>query len=65
MAQNLYKEITITPKRKPKPPVAQKAYRGFSTVNEENSSFQMYDLNLIKQDLIKLTQYQLKALTTI
>ena len=54
MAQNLYKEITITPKRKPKPPVAQKAYRGFSTVNEENSSFQMYDLNLIKQDLINI-----------
>ena len=30
----------------------QKAYRGFSTVNVENNSFQMYDLNLIKQDLI-------------
>ena len=52
MAQNLYKEITLKPNRRPKPPVAQKAYRGFSTVNVESNSFQMYDLNLIKQDLI-------------
>ena len=52
MAQNLYKEITIKPNRRPKPPGAQKAYRGFRTVNVESNSFQMYDLNLIKQDLI-------------
>ena len=51
MAQNLYKEISITPKRRPEPPVKQKAYRGFSTVNPENNSFQQYDLSLIKQDL--------------
>tara|TARA_B100000925_G_C21755709_1_gene365498 strand:+ start:34 stop:468 length:435 start_codon:yes stop_codon:yes gene_type:complete len=52
MAQNLYKEISITPKRRPEPPVKQKAYRGFSTVNPENNSFQQYDLSLIKQDLL-------------
>mgnify|MGYP003348384914 CR=1 FL=1 len=40
--------------KKAKPPVAQKAYRGFSTVNPDNQSFQQYDLSLIKQNLIKL-----------
>ncbi|MBR19716.1 MAG: hypothetical protein CMA64_06175 [Euryarchaeota archaeon] len=52
MAQDLYKEITIKQAKQPKPPVSQKAYRGFSTVNPENNSFQMYDLNLIKQDVL-------------
>ena len=60
MAQDLYKEITLRPKKQPKPPVAQKAYRGFSTVNEENSSFQMYDLNLIKQDLEEFIVFQVE-----
>tara|TARA_B000000609_G_C23967940_1_gene237677 strand:+ start:52 stop:483 length:432 start_codon:yes stop_codon:yes gene_type:complete len=50
--EDLYKEIKITPQRKPKPPVKQKAYRGFSTINPENSSFQLFDIGLIKQDLI-------------
>ena len=50
--EDLYKEIKITPQRTPKPPVKQKAYRGFSTINPENSSFQLFDIGLIKQDLI-------------
>ena len=50
--EDLYKEIKITPQRKPKPPVRQKAYRGFSTINPENASFQLFDIGLIKQDLI-------------
>ncbi len=49
---DLYKEIKIRGPKVPKPPVKQKAYRGFSTVNVENTSFQQYDLSLIKQDLI-------------
>tara|TARA_B100002019_G_scaffold195000_1_gene168852 strand:- start:1197 stop:1628 length:432 start_codon:yes stop_codon:yes gene_type:complete len=50
--EDLYKEIKITPQKKPKPPVKQKAYRGFSTINPENASFQLFDIGLIKQDLI-------------
>jgi len=50
--EDLYKEIKITPQKKPTPPVKQKAYRGFSTINPENSSFQLFDIGLIKQDLI-------------
>ena len=49
---DLYKQITIKAKKQPKPPVQQKAYRGFSTVDPEQASFQQYDLPLIKQDLI-------------
>ena len=52
MATDLYKTIKITPKRDKKPPVAQKAYRGFSTVNPENNSFQQFDVSLIKQNLL-------------
>ena len=50
--EDLYKEIKITPQKKPTPPVKQKAYRGFSTINPENASFQLFDIGLIKQDLI-------------
>ena len=49
---DLYKEIKIKGEKAPKPPVAQKSYRGFSTVNPDTTSFQQYDLALIKQDLI-------------
>ena len=49
---DLYKEIKIKTAKAPKPPVRQKAYRGFSTINPENASFQLYDLALIKQDII-------------
>tara|TARA_Y200000002_G_scaffold136879_1_gene112842 strand:+ start:9329 stop:9763 length:435 start_codon:yes stop_codon:yes gene_type:complete len=52
MAKELYKEITLTQPKNPQPPVKQKAYRGFSTVNVENNAFQLFDLSLIKQDLI-------------
>ena len=49
---DLYKEIKIKTAKAPKPPDRQKAYRGFSTINPENASFQLYDLALIKQDII-------------
>ena len=52
MAENLYKEVSIKAKRETKPPVAQRSYRGFSTVNPESTTFQLFDLALIKQDLI-------------
>lgn len=49
---DLYKEIKVRTAKAPQPPVKQKAYRGFSTVNPENNTYQQYDLSLIKQDLI-------------
>ena len=52
MVHDLYKTIKITPRKDPSPPVKQKAYRGFSTVNPENTSFQQFDIGLIKQNLL-------------
>tara|TARA_X000001036_G_scaffold438396_1_gene486101 strand:+ start:162 stop:596 length:435 start_codon:yes stop_codon:yes gene_type:complete len=52
MATDLYKTIKITPKKEKAPPIKQKAYRGFSTVNPENNSFQQFDISLIKQNLL-------------
>ena len=52
MATDLYKTIKITPKREVKPPIKQKAYRGFSTVNPESTTFQQFDMGLIKQNLL-------------
>ena len=52
MATDLYKTIKITPKREKTPPVKQKAYRGFSTVNPESTTFQQFDIGLIKQNLL-------------
>jgi len=49
---DLYKQIKIKSQKAPKSPVKQKAYRGFSTVNPEANTFQLYDFELIKQDLI-------------
>ena len=52
MADNLYKEVSIKARKEAKPPVAKRSYRGFSTVNPESTTFQLFDLALIKQDLI-------------
>tara|TARA_B100000900_G_C20504408_1_gene685196 strand:- start:601 stop:1032 length:432 start_codon:yes stop_codon:yes gene_type:complete len=49
---DLYKTIKVTPRKEKKPPIKQKAYRGFSTVNPENNSFQQFDIALIKQNLL-------------
>ena len=52
MANDLYKTIKVASQKQSKPPVKQKAYRGFSTVNAENTSFQQFDVALIKQNLL-------------
>ena len=50
--KDLYKNIKVQTAQAQKPPVTSKAYRGISTVNEENNSFVLYDIGLIKQDLL-------------
>jgi len=50
--KDLYKNIKVQTAAAQKPPVSSKAYRGMSTVNEENNSFVLYDIGLIKQDLL-------------
>lgn len=52
LEKKIYAEITV-PGNKSLAVTSQKvSYRGLSTVNPENSSFTLYDISLIKQDLI-------------
>jgi phage baseplate assembly protein W len=53
LEKNLYKQLSVKSTRS-KDNVASSAptYKGFSTVNSENSSPTLYDIALIKQDII-------------
>jgi phage baseplate assembly protein W len=51
MAQDLYKKVKIK-KTAQAAETIQTWYKGFSTVNPENNSYNMYDIALIKQDLL-------------
>ena len=50
--KKLYKEIEVKSNKRPETPIQSRAYRGISTVNSENNSFNLYDIALIKQDII-------------
>ena len=50
--KKLYKEVTVKGNKRPSAPVESRAYRGISTTNPENTSFNLYDIALIKQDII-------------
>ena len=50
--KKLYKETVVAGNEFKTQPPSQKMYRGISTVNEANSSFALYDIGLIKQDLL-------------
>jgi len=52
LEKKLYKEITVKSNVRPEYGVGSKTYRGFSTVNPEATSFVLYDIELIKQDII-------------
>jgi len=51
LEKNLYKRTTVSSVQTQKP-ITSRTYRGTSTVNKNNSGFALYDLALIKQDLI-------------
>lgn len=52
--KKLYKEVTVKSNQKPKVEPIQRTYRGISTVNPDNTSFKLFDIALIKQDIINL-----------
>jgi phage baseplate assembly protein W len=52
LEKNIYKDITIKSNKKPDAIPESRAYRGISTVNPDNPSFVLYDIALIKQDII-------------
>jgi len=51
LEKNLYKRTNVTSVKAEKP-ITSRTYRGTSTANQNNSGFALYDLALIKQDLI-------------
>ena len=52
LEKKLYKEITVRPNVKADYGISSRTYRGFSTVNPGATSFVLYDIELIKQDII-------------
>ena len=52
LEKNTVKTVRIPNKQAPSKPVKQSAYRGLSTVNPNNDQYTLYDIGLIKQDLL-------------
>jgi len=50
--RELYKQIRVTTANRQKPVASSRAYRGLSTVDPANKSNILYDIALIKQDLM-------------
>ena len=50
--RDLYKQIRVTTAKRQKPVATSRAYRGLSTINSANKSNVLYDIALIKQDII-------------
>jgi phage baseplate assembly protein W len=52
LEKDLYKNIKIRGAKTNLPPVTSGVYKGISTVSTENKNAKLYDLSLIKQDII-------------
>lgn len=50
--KELYGQITVPSNKKVDYGIGSKTYNGFSTVDPNKTSFKLYDLELIKQDII-------------
>ncbi len=50
--KQLYKTPSVSAKRTVQSPVTSKAYRGMSTVSNETQGVKLYDIALIKQDIV-------------
>lgn len=52
LEKNLYKRVQVGDSQVAQRPASSAAYRSISTVNEANDGFRLYDLAVIKQDII-------------
>lgn len=52
LEKNLYKNLKISKQVSSQVPVTAGTYRGISTVNPNSKEFKLYDLGLIKQDIV-------------
>jgi phage baseplate assembly protein W len=50
--KRLYQDVQVKSNKRPDYGVGSKTYKGFSTVNPDQTGFNLYDFNLIKQDII-------------
>jgi phage baseplate assembly protein W len=50
--KQLYKRPTIDANKRPEPPTTSKTYKGMSTLGNDASTVKLYDLALIKQDIL-------------
>lgn len=50
--QNLYNKVVLKPAATKISIPGSKTYKGFSTVSGDSNTYSLYDLNLIKQDLL-------------
>ncbi len=51
-SQRLYNKISLKGKTANQPTPIPRTYRGFSTISADSESYTLYDLSLIKQDII-------------
>jgi phage baseplate assembly protein W len=51
-SQKLYEKVVVKGKTPKQIPPLPRTYRGFSTISAESESYTLYDLALIKQDII-------------
>ena len=52
LEKNIYKRVSVGNSKTPKKPASSAAYRSISTVNPANEGYRLYDLAVIKQDVI-------------
>jgi phage baseplate assembly protein W len=50
--QRLYDRVLVQGKERRETPPLPRTYRGFSTISPDSENFSLYDLSLIKQDLL-------------
>lgn len=52
LEKNIYTQVRIPDNKKPVSPPESRTYRGISTVNPNATTWRLYDIDLIKQDII-------------
>jgi len=52
LEKNIYKRVSIGNTKEPSKPASSASYRSISTVNPANDGYRLYDLAVIKQDII-------------
>lgn len=50
--KNIYKQVNVPTSQKPRPNIESRAYGGISTVDPDANNWVLYDISLIKQDLL-------------